>query len=206
MVTLLHRAQSDAKEAINELAGITRTLNAREAQERHTVIWWLLYDMYQRARVAPLRIEAEQQLRMLVGQKSTLGDLRRYSALCEKIRSGVEGVEIQYARTDLLQLPSIAGQGIEALRTLVEGYNLEGTPLWLPMLGVGREKAGAQETRAEIGKQSALGAFAVIVSALVKGRHDLLVAKIAEAVFGGNILGKDVAYYREVFLMQRGFR
>jgi hypothetical protein len=83
MDTLIQRRH--ATEAINKLAGIVRErANDRESRERRVMLWWLLYDMQLRVEVAPRRIKVEQQLRAIAAQKSTLGDLRRYSALCGK--------------------------------------------------------------------------------------------------------------------------
>ena len=211
---------------VNELAGMTSMgfvekagLSRSVAEHDRIIIWWLLHDLYCRAKVAPERIKAELRLRANAERKAGelaqigRGDLATHVALAI---AAADKHEPYVGRKDPMR-PPISVSDAEALQPWARQFLPEATPTWNSFLGVvWRPGDRIDDTfgapaefgaPAAVGRDSALGALAVIIPALVRRRGcDSLIASLAWAVFGVEVTRKDVVYRRKVFLTQRGFQ
>ena len=200
MLTLLQRAP---EKIVNEFVGMTLRGPVRRAAARdRIVIYWLLYDMHWAAQVATRRIMMEQSGRTIA--ERSIAELRKTDNFRSRADSSIEETELSRGRRDALQRsPAGAHDHIVGMQGFLEQFRSP-RPLWGDILGVPWRVGDTFIAAKEAGEQSALGAFAVILSGLVKRRHDDLVAKLACRVLGGAITAREIGRRRQVFLEQRG--
>ena len=200
--------RSDITVTINALVGMTLSGPIRKATERdRTVIWWLAHDICQRGQVAAARIKAEQRLRAnaerRAGELAQIGRSSVLRGLVEESHAIADKTEPVVGRKDPLRSP-LNASGAEAFQGWARQFSPEATPTWGPFLGVAFQPGDKVET-SNVGRDSAIGALAVIIPGLVKKKRgvDVLIAQLAAVVFGVEVTRKEVAYRRSVFLAQR---
>jgi hypothetical protein len=196
------------RDSVNKLAGMTLSGPVRKTAERdRTVIWWILHDIYLRAKVVPDRIKAEQRQRANAARKvSELALISRgdLPMLVEDAHAVADKTEPIIGRKDPLR-PPFSVSGAEAVQNWAKQFSPEATPTWGSFLGVAFQP-GDKVEGSSVGRDSAIGALAVIISGVVKKKRgvDVLIAQLATVVFDVEVTQKEVAYRRSVFLAQCG--
>ena len=157
----------------------------------------------------PDRIKAEQRLRANAARKASelaligRGDL---PMLVETAHAAADKAEPIIGRKDPLR-PPFSLSGAEAFQNWAKQFSPEAIPTWGSFLGVAFQPGDKVEA-SNVGRDSAIGALAVIISGVVKKKRgvDVLTAQLATVVFDVRpaITRKGVAYRRDVFLAQRG--
>jgi hypothetical protein len=199
--------------AVNQLAGLIVDGPGVGERDRN-VIWGLLHDVCCRGRIAPDRIKTEQRMRANAGRKlgelALIGRSGELPGLFQQAHDTSDKTEKIFGRTDPLR-PPVSVRDIVELQKYVRQFFAETTPTWGLFLGIAWQPGDAViEVSGEFslaGKQTALGALAVIIPSLVRrrGRCDALIAEVAGPALGAKFEARHVVRRREVFWEKRGF-
>jgi hypothetical protein len=194
-----------SRDALNELAGITMLGQTGECVVRRNVTLYLAYQMQWRSRIAVERVGAEKAGRQIVALKKgkipgSLTELRRFVTRVNRI---VGVVELTYNCNDPIRPPDALLRNLEEALAYLAMFERDKPRLWPGVIG-----APGEGTDEELGKGSALGAFAAIMRALAgkaftDERLAGLVADLAGAALGMKLDYEAVIYRRSVFLKNR---
>ena len=186
----------------------------QDAPLKHLALIWLMHDARVQARVTPPRIGAEQHLRKVAPRK--FSELEELTTLIKPVETITIETEIAFGRPDPLRPPPGVYDHIEALlaylEPLIPAPSLRNPPFWCNVAGVTwrpdtheAEVKKGTEPLTEVGKQSAIGAFAVTVSGLTGSRQDDAIARLTTYFLRSPVNVRDVGRRRQTFLIERGF-
>ena len=200
--------------AVNQLAGMIVDGPGVGERDRN-VIWGLLHDVCCRGRIAPDRIRIEQRLRAnaerKLGELALIGRSVELPVLIKQSHAVADKTEPIVGRVDPIRSP-FSLSDVEAFQNWARRFLPEATPTWGLFLGIAWQPGDAvTEVPGEFslaGKQTALGALAVIIPGLVRRRGpcDALIAEVGGAALGAKFDSRDVIRRRGVSLEKRGFQ
>jgi hypothetical protein len=166
------------RETLNALAGLTRYgYPTGRLRPPWQAIMWLLYDACWQGDVGRRRVQLERDARM--GFKTYALGLARAKALLVRARLIVEETERAYGRPDPIRPPpGLKPEFVGQFRDWLQVFAPESPLTWPSFIGSVSQRAGP-ETEGEVAKLAALGAFAVIMSALIRPPVHKLVGEVA---------------------------